>query len=454
MRPIGMPATMSRMTSCDARDSRFARLSVSSVIRSVAMKPGHTTLTVIPSAATSPAFWGSRRPWPTRSPPRGSPSTSCVPASSRRSGSRSSRRAARSASHGRRRRSCATWSRAFRSAAWAAPTSSPRRLRSSRPSGPAILPAPCYRWTAGLRDPFSNASRISHPASRVSMKAIVKEQRVPGLKVATVPKPSAGPGEVLIAVRHAGVCGTDVHIADWDAWAQGRIKPPLVVGHEFAGEIVAAGDGVSELRPGQLVTAEGHIVCGHCLQCRTGNSHICKNTRIIGVDRDGAFAEYIAMPATNVLPLDGVPATVGAIMDPMGNAFHAVLTAEIQGSSVFVVGCGPIGCFAVGIARAAGAAKVIASDVNVKRLELARRMGAHVTIDAATEDVVRRVREETGGEGADVVCEMSGVPSALHQAFAAVRLGGRVQLLGIPKGEVPIDFASELICKGMTVYGG
>src|SRR5437879_5769180 len=149
------------------------------------------------------------------------------------------------------------------------------------------------------------------------MQAIVKERRAPGLKVATVPKPSPGPGEVLIAVRHAGVCGTDVHIADWDAWAEGRIKPPLVVGHEFAGEIVAAGDGVSELRPGQLVTAEGHIVCGHCLQCRTGNSHICKNTRIIGVDRDGAFAEYIAMPATNVLPLDGVPTTVGAIMDPI-----------------------------------------------------------------------------------------------------------------------------------------
>ena len=285
------------------------------------------------------------------------------------------------------------------------------------------------------------------------MQAIVKEKRAPGLKVATVPKPTPGPREVLIAVRHAGVCGTDVHIADWDAWAEGRIKPPLVVGHEFAGEIVAAGDGVSELRAGQLVTAEGHIVCGRCLQCRSGNSHICKNTRIIGVDRDGAFAEYIAMPATNVLPLDGVPTTVGAIMDPMGNAFHAVLTADVQGSSVFVVGCGPIGCFAVGIARAAGATTVIASDVNEKRLVLARRMGAHVTINAATDDVVRTVLDATGGEGADVVCEMSGVPAALHQAFAAVRLGGRVQLLGIPNGEVPVDFAGEIIFKGVTVHG-
>lgn len=285
------------------------------------------------------------------------------------------------------------------------------------------------------------------------MQAIIKARRGPGLKVATVPKPSPGPGEVLIAVRHAGVCGTDLHIADWTAWAEGRIRPPLVVGHEFAGEIVGVGEEVTDLNVGQLVTAEGHIVCGHCLQCRTGNGHICQNTRIIGVDRDGAFAEYIAMPATNVLSLDGIPTTVGAVMDPMGNAFHAVLAAEIPGSTVFVVGCGPIGCFAVGIARAAGAAKVIASDVNATRLALAGRMGAHVTLDATKDDVVRAVRAETAGEGADVVCEMSGVPAAVHQAFAAVRMGGRVQLLGIPKGQVPVDFAAEIIFKGITVYG-
>ena len=285
------------------------------------------------------------------------------------------------------------------------------------------------------------------------MQAIVKEKRAPGLTVKSVPKPTPGPGEVLIAVRHAGVCGTDLHIADWDAWAQGRIKPPVVIGHEFAGEIESVGDGVMGLRAGHLVTAEGHIVCGHCLQCRTGNSHICRNTRIIGVDRDGAFAEFIVMPTTNVLTLDEIPTEVGAIMDPMGNAFHTVLTAEIPGSTVFVVGCGPIGCFAVGIARAAGATKVLASDVNPKRLALAAKMGAHVTINAAKDDVVQTVLAETDGEGADVVCEMSGVPSALHQAFAAVSLGGRVQLLGIPPTQVPIDFASEIIFKGITVYG-
>jgi threonine 3-dehydrogenase len=285
------------------------------------------------------------------------------------------------------------------------------------------------------------------------MQAIVKEKRAPGLTVKSVPTPAPGPGEVLIAVRHAGVCGTDLHIADWDPWAQGRIKPPIVVGHEFAGEIQGLGEGVTGLRVGQLVTAEGHIVCGHCLQCRTGNSHICKNTRIIGVDRDGAFAEFITMPTTNVLTLAGIPTEIGAIMDPMGNAFHTVLTAEISGSTVFIVGCGPIGCFAVGIARAAGATKVIASDVNPKRLALAEKMGAHVTINAAAEDVVKTVIDQTGGEGADVVCEMSGVPSALHQALAAVRLGGRVQLLGIPKGEVPINLANEIIFKGITIYG-
>lgn len=285
------------------------------------------------------------------------------------------------------------------------------------------------------------------------MQAIVKDRPAKGLVVKAVPKPAPGPGEVLIAVHHAGVCGTDLHIADWNAWAQGRLHPPVIVGHEFAGAVEAVGERVTEIKPGQLVTAEGHIVCGHCLQCRTGNSHICRRTQIIGVDRDGAFADYIVMPETNVLPLDGIPTVVGAIMDPMGNAFHTVLTADIPGSTVFIVGCGPIGCFAVGIARAAGAVKVIASDVNPKRLALARQMGANVTINAAKEDVVAAVLAETGGEGADVVCEMSGVPTALHQAFAAVRLGGRLQLLGIPNEAVPVDFARDIIFKGITVYG-
>ena len=285
------------------------------------------------------------------------------------------------------------------------------------------------------------------------MRAIRKSRPGPGLEVCDVPEPVPGPGDVLIRVHHAGVCGTDLHIAQWDEWAQGRIRPPVVIGHEFAGEVVSVGKSVGdEFSVGQLVTAEGHIVCGHCRQCRTGNGHICAKTRIIGVDRAGAFTEFIAMPASNVMRLDGIPTEIGAIMDPMGNAFHTVLTAEIPGSVVLILGCGPIGCFAVGIAKAAGAKAVIAVDVNPKRLALAATMGATKALKPGPE-VRQAVMELSEGNGADVVCEMSGAVSALHDAFALVRNGGRVQLLGIPKGEVPVNWATEVIFKGITIYG-
>ena len=286
------------------------------------------------------------------------------------------------------------------------------------------------------------------------MLAITKQHPEPGLTVTEVANPTCGLHDVLIRVHHAGVCGTDLHIADWDEWARSRIRPPVIVGHEFAGEVVEVGAEVgSEFTVGQLVTAEGHIVCGHCRQCRTGNAHICRRTQIIGVDRDGAFAEYIAMPAINVMPLGEIPTTIGAIMDPLGNAFHTVLAAPVSGSSVFIVGCGPIGCFAVGIARAAGAAKVIASDVNPTRLELARKMGADVLLNPTSDDIVARVREETLGEGTDIVCEMSGNPRAIEEALRAVRLGGHVSLLGLPKEPVPIDLPHDVIFKGLTIYG-
>jgi threonine 3-dehydrogenase len=286
------------------------------------------------------------------------------------------------------------------------------------------------------------------------MKAIVKAGPGPGLVVREVPTPACGPADVLIKVHHAGVCGTDLHIADWDAWAQGRIKPPVTLGHEFAGEIVEVGGAVrGEFETGQIVTAEGHIICGHCLQCRTGNGHICRKTSIIGVDRNGAFAEYHVMPASNVMRLDGIPTEIGAIMDPIGNAVHTVLTAEIAGAVVLVLGCGPIGCFAVGIARAAGAKAVIAVDVNPKRIGLAKAMGATKALHATQDDLAAAVLELSEGNGADVVCEMSGAPSALHDAFRLVRYGGRVQLLGIPSGEIPVNLATEIIFKGITVYG-
>ena len=201
------------------------------------------------------------------------------------------------------------------------------------------------------------------------------------------------------------------------------------------------------------MTAEGHVVCGHCLQCRLGAGHLCRRTKIIGVDRDGAFADYIVMPAGNVIKLDGIATEIGAIMDPLGNAVHTVLESDVPGSTVLVLGCGPIGCFAVGVARAAGASLVIASDFNARRLELAREMGAHVTLNPTHDDVVARVRGLTGGDGVDLVCEMSGHPSGHAQAFAAARLGGRVNLLGTPSRLTEVDFARDVIFKGLTLYG-
>jgi threonine 3-dehydrogenase len=277
------------------------------------------------------------------------------------------------------------------------------------------------------------------------------------MELREVPIPAFGPSDVLIRVHAAGVCGTDLHIWEWDSWASGRLKPPVVIGHEFAGRIERlGGEAQAEglLALGDLVTAEGHIVCGHCLSCRTGNAHLCTRTRIIGVDRDGAFADYIAMPASNVIKLDGIATEIGAIMDPIGNAVHTVLEGgELPGSTVFVLGCGPIGCFACGVARAAGASLVVASDFNDMRLSLARAMGAQLTLNPGRDDVLARIRELTGGNGMDLVCEMSGHPEGHAQAFAAARPGGRVNLLGTPSRPTQVEFARDVIFKGLTLYG-
>jgi threonine 3-dehydrogenase len=284
------------------------------------------------------------------------------------------------------------------------------------------------------------------------VKALVKEKAAPGLVLKNVPEPQIRDDEVLIRVRRAGVCGTDVHIYDWDPWARGRVKPPIIVGHEFAGEVAQVGKLVTDVHVDDRVTAEGHIVDGRCMLCRTGNSHVCPHTKIIGVDRDGCFAEYIAMPATNVWHLDdNISFDVGGIHDPMGNAFHTVLTAEIPGATVLVTGCGPIGIFAVGICKAAGASRIIASDVNDTRLALAKQMGADDIVHP--DQVESVVKQQTDGLGVDVVLEMSGVPAAIHQAFALVRVGGRVQMLGIPSKPIDVDFATEIIFKGLTIYG-
>ena len=285
------------------------------------------------------------------------------------------------------------------------------------------------------------------------MKALVKVTAGPGFALCDVPEPSIRENEVLIRVRRAGVCGTDVHIYLWDAWAQGRCRPPFVVGHEFAGDVVEVGSLVENVAVGDRVTAEGHIVNELSVFSRTGNAHVDPETRIIGVDRDGCFAEYIAMPASNVWHLDAnVSYDIGGIHDPMGNAFHTALHGtQIPGAAVLITGCGPIGLFAVGICKAAGASRVIAVDVNARRLDLARTMGAHDAVTPAEAEAA--VRRATDGHGVDVVLEMSGVPSAVHQAFALARPGGRVQMLGIPSQPVSVDFATEVIFRGLTVYG-
>ncbi len=315
------------------------------------------------------------------------------------------------------------------------------------------------RVTRVTRLPFVASHRVRRfrssfdPPTELTLKALVKSAAAPGFTLADVPVPTIRDDEVLIAVKRAGVCGTDVHIHEWDAWAQGRCKPPFTVGHEFAGEVAQVGRLVADVKVGDRVTAEGHIVCGRCHLCRTGNSHICPNTKIIGVDRDGCFAEFIAMPATNVWHLDDdISYEVGGIHDPMGNAFHTALHGtNLPGATVLVTGCGPIGIFAVGICKAAGASRIVASDVNPRRLELARQMGAHDAVQPG--DAAAAVKKATDGLGVDVVLEMSGIPAAVHQAFALVRAGGRVQILGIPSKPMEIDLATEIIFKGTTVYG-
>ena len=287
-----------------------------------------------------------------------------------------------------------------------------------------------------------------------TMTAVLKAEPAPGSTVTRVPVPAVGPRDVLVRVMAASICGTDLLIQNWDPWAQRRIHPPLVFGHEFCGEVVAVGDAVTGAPTGTFVSVEGHVVDGTCYQCRTGNSHICENVSIVGIDRPGCFAEYVAVPATNIYPMgEGISPEVAAIQDPFGNAVHTTLAGEVAGLTVAVVGSGPIGCCAVAVARAAGACAVFATDVRPFRLDLARTMGATRTIDSRSEDPVAVVKAETAGQGADVVLEMSGHPGAIRQAFKMLRAGGRISLLGIPSQAVPLDLAEDVIFKGATVQG-
>ena len=286
------------------------------------------------------------------------------------------------------------------------------------------------------------------------MRALVKPGPEPGLLLTEVPIPSIGPTDVLIRVEKAGLCGTDVHIYEWDSWAQQRIKPPIVVGHEFMGTVAAVGDAVRAVRVGERVSAEGHIVDLTCLLCRTGQAHICEHVEIIGVDRDGAFAEYVAIPEYNVWRLDPAISDVcAAIFDPLGNAVHTVMAAGVSVKSVAITGVGSIGLMAVAVARAAGATAVYAIDVNPAKLELAEKLGADATFLAMQPNVVADIRDRTRGDGVDVLLEMSGSGAAIDQGLRLLRNGGTAALLGIPSDRVSIDLAERIIFKGLTVLG-
>ncbi|TMI76836.1 MAG: L-threonine 3-dehydrogenase [Bacillati bacterium ANGP1] len=286
------------------------------------------------------------------------------------------------------------------------------------------------------------------------MKALIKPDAGPGLELTEVPVPRPGPGEILVKVFGGGICGTDLHIFMWDAWARSRVVPPRVIGHEFCGTIAGLAPGVTGLAVGDFISGEGHISCGRCHACRTGTPHICERLEVIGIDRDGAFAEYVAMPAANAWKIDPtISRDVAAIMDPLGNAVHAALETSLAAKRVAVIGCGPIGLMAVAICHLVGAVFVAATDVSDARLALARRMGADLVLDARTEDVPARIREAIDGEGVDVVLEMSGSERGLQDGLRALRNGGWVSVLGLPSAGVRIDLADGVIFKGAHLVG-
>jgi threonine 3-dehydrogenase len=285
------------------------------------------------------------------------------------------------------------------------------------------------------------------------VRALVKARPEPGLWLEDVPEPEIGINDVLIRVRKTGICGTDLHIHSWDAWAQRTVPTPLVIGHEFVGEIVEIGSNVTDFAPGDLVSGEGHVVCGRCRNCMAGRRHLCAQTIGLGVQRPGAFAELVALPMTNIWHhWPGIDDDVAAIFDPFGNAVHTALSFPVLGEDVLVTGAGPIGCMAVAVVRHAGARNVVVSDPNGYRRELALRMGATIAIDPAGEELAAVQRQLGMTEGFDVALEMSGNADALRLALASMAHGGRVAVLGIPTGEVPIDF-DPVVFNMLTIKG-
>jgi threonine 3-dehydrogenase len=285
------------------------------------------------------------------------------------------------------------------------------------------------------------------------MKALVKARREPGIWMQDVDAPRVGPNDVLIRMRKTAICGTDIHIYNWDAWAQKTIPVPMQVGHEYCGEIVEVGSEVAGFSAGDRVSGEGHITCGHCRNCRAGRRHLCRNTVGVGVNRPGCFAEYMVLPASNVFKLpEAITDEIASILDPLGNATHAALSFDLVGEDVLITGAGPIGIMAVAIARHVGARHVVITDVNDYRLELARKMGASCALNVAHESIEGAMRDLGMEEGFDVGLEMSGNPVAFRDLLKSMHHGGRVALLGIPPSDVAIDW-NEVIFKGLVIKG-
>ena len=285
------------------------------------------------------------------------------------------------------------------------------------------------------------------------VKAVLKPQPGVGVKIAEVPEPVAGDGEVLVRVEATSICGSDLAIYEWRDWVAARMKTPRIVGHEFCGTIEALGPGVEGVKEGDFIAAETHIVDGTCHQCLIGEKHVCENVEILGFDRDGCFAELIVIPADNAwVTHRSMPLEVASIQEPFGNAVHSASRGSLLGKVVLVTGCGPIGLFCIGIARAEGAARVIATDVNAYRLGLANKMGADALLDTSSGDAIDAIREAAGAP-IDVALEMSGNPAAIDDALHALRPGGWISLLGLPTRPVSLDLNALVIQKGVTVYG-
>lgn len=286
-----------------------------------------------------------------------------------------------------------------------------------------------------------------------TMKAIVKREPGQGVELMEVPKPDVHAGEVLIRIKKTAICGTDLHIYTWDPWSQETIKPPLVIGHEYVGVIEDVGAGVHDLRPGMLVSGEGHIVCGRCRNCLAGRRHLCPNTVGVGVNRDGAFAEYLCLPAANVWVCDpGIPEELYSIFDPFGNAVHTALSFEVLGEDVLITGAGPIGLMACAVVKHAGARNIVITDINPYRLALAEKMGATVALDVSKGTVREAMKSLGMKEGFDVGLEMSGNGAAFADMVGNMFNGGRIALLGIHKPDTKVDW-NKIVFKGLHIKG-